>query len=200
MYIEEIITHMVLGETSECHIESKSGKNINFVCELLDIMKNSIYIELPANELYEAALKFKESGVKMFKRYPLFSQNYFTQSAKCIILLSTMHKDFDNKEEVNDLLKNVYLNLSACLLKQNRNEEVLHVLKSDDALLMKQEKAIYRKSYALYNLKRYDEAKNTLSLCNYKEKSEMISLWNKIIQDEKISNIHYASMVKKMFG
>lgn len=198
IYIEYIITQMLLGEKSRCTIETKSGFVIDFICELLEIAENPIYFELTSLQMYNYALKFKECGVHLFKNHPLFAQNYFSKAAKCLISLSII-QTLENKQEIDVLLRTIYINLAACFLKQNRNEDVLYVLKSDDQLLMRQEKAIYRKAHAYYNLKRYEEARTTLSLCDYKKISEMIALWNKIRNDEKSSNKQYSSIVKKMF-
>lgn len=197
IYIEQIITQMLLGEKSRCTIETKSGIIIEFICYLKEITENPIYFELSSQQMYDVAFKFKECGVRLFKNHPIFAQNYFSQASKCLISLSII-KNLENKNEIDILLTNVNINLAACLLKLNRNEDVLYVLKSDNHL--SQDKAIYRKAYALFNLKRYDEAKCTLGLCEYKDKPEMMTLWYKILNAEKIANKEYNSIVKKMFN
>lgn len=213
-YIELFVKQMFVGELSRCCIATKTDDQIEFTIKLKEINSSRYFYELSPKELHDVASKYKENGVKMYKKYPEFAQNYFNLSAKLLISL----KPFDtlDNRKINDSLDQesnqkidqksirslhdgVYLNIAACLIKQNRYEDALYVLKdvterSDNA------KGIYRRALAHLNLKQYDEAKQQMERLNFKENNEFHSLYNRIISEMKEYNDEYANMVKKMFG
>lgn len=213
-YIDIFIKQMFVGEWSRCIITTKTDDRIEFTIKLLEIKLNVYFYELTPAELYEVASKYKENGVKMYKKYPAFAQNYFNLSAKLLISLKPFDKldtgtekdlherDVNQKidqKSVQSLHDAVYLNIAACLIKQNRHEEVLHVVK-DLTERSNNEKGIYRRALAHLNLKQYDEAKQQIDRLNVMENHEFQSLYNRITSEMKEYNAKYADMVKKMFG
>lgn len=206
-YIDIFIKQMFVGELSRCIIITKTDDRIEFTIKLLEIKLNGYFYELTPKELCDVASKYKENGVKMYKKYPEFAQNYFNLSAKLLISLKPFdkldtEKDVKQKidqKSVQSLHDAVYLNIAACLIKQNRYEEVLHVVK-DLTEQSHNEKGIYRRALAHLNLKQYDEAKQQIERLNYKENHEFQSLYNRITSEMKEYNAKYADMVKKMFG
>lgn len=213
-YIEIFIKQMFVGELSRCCITTKTDDQIEFTIKLKEINLNGFYYELSPKELYEVASKYKEKGVKMYKKFPEFAQNYFNLSAKLLITLKpfdtletrkfndSYEQDVNQKidpKSIQSLHDGVCLNIAACLIKQNRHEDTLFVLK-DLTERSNNEKGIYRRALAHLNLKQYDEAKQQIERLNFKENNEFQFLYNRIISEMKEYNGRYANMVKKMFG
>ncbi|XP_059611103.1 uncharacterized protein LOC132258026 [Phlebotomus argentipes] len=153
------------------------------------------------------AQKYRENGVEMFKKYPIFAQDYFNRAAKCVLSLGPLQSESQeppledvSPEELQKLLESVYNNISACLLKQERFEEVLYLMeftkREDDV----PEKAIYRKALAHNGLRQHAEAKTELERLNYKENKEILALWNKNQAEWQVEENKYAQMVQKMFA
>lgn len=211
-YIEILIKQMFVGELSRCCITTKRDDQIQFTLKLKQINLNEYFYELSPKELYDVASRYKEKGVKMYKKYPEFAQNYFNLSAKLLISLKPFDKlnetNNDDEQDANkkidqeliqSLHDGVYLNVAACLIKQSRYEDALHVLK-DVTERSNNEKGIYRRALAHLNLKQYEEAKQQIERLNFKENHEFNSLYKRIVNDMKEYNESYAQMVKKMFG
>lgn len=210
-YIDIFIKQMFVGESSRCFITTKRDDRIEFTIKLKEIQSNEYFYELSPKELYEVASKYKENGVKMYKKYPEFAQNYFNLSAKLLISLKPLkdtsendlaQRDINQKVDlklIQSLHDGVYLNIAACLIKQNRYEDVLYVLK-DLTDRSNNEKGIYRRALAHLNLKQYDEAKQQIERLNFKENHEFHNLHNRIVSEMRDYNEKYVNMVKKMFG
>jgi FK506-binding protein-like len=209
-YIEQFLLQMHLNEESRCVIRTRTGEEISFVLKLINVEFGGYYHEMSAERMYHLGQKYKENGVKMFKQHPEFAQQYFSKAAKCLLSYSALREVKDQSEEDTQLTNNtleemavlldtVYLNLSACLIKQNRFEEVIYLLNFVDKQVHPSEKAIYRKALAHYHLKEFEEAKLTLEKSNYASNKELSSLWTKLHATWKIEENKYSEMVKKMF-
>lgn len=207
-YLEILLSEMLITEKSICCIQTKNNVEIIFVLELIEITPIQYYYELTAAQMYEVALKYKGSGVKMFPKYPVFAQNYFNKAAKCLLAYAGELCGVESqlKIQMDKLLENIFTNIAACLIKQRRYEDVIEILgfverrEEDDYRQVKSihEKAIYRKAIAHYNLKQYDNAMALLKKTDYENNSEMLGLWNNIYNDQKEENTRYSDMVKKM--
>lgn len=135
-YVEEFLKEMLINETSKCSIKTKSTGEISFIIRLKEIKFNGYYSEQTPTQMFELARLYKENGVKMFKEFPLFAHNYFNLSAKCLLSFQTQDVDYDEllkdstitKKDFDELLQNVYLNIAACLIKQERFEEIPSIL------------------------------------------------------------------------
>lgn len=213
-YIEIFIKEMFVGERSRCCITTKTDDRIEFTMKLKEVKSNGYFYELSPKELYDVASQYKEKGVKMYKKYPEFAQNYFNLSAKLLISFKPFDT-FDVRKENGSLKRDINqtidqksiqtlhdglcLNIAACLIKQNRHEDVLHVLK-DLTERSDNEKGIYRRAVAHLHLKQYDEAKQQIERLDVKENQEFHALHSRIVSEMKEYNERYANMVKKMFG
>lgn len=213
-YIEIFIKEMFVGERSRCCITTKTDDRIEFTMNLKEVKSNGYFYELSPKELYDVASQYKEKGVKMYKKYPEFAQNYFNLSAKLLISFKPFDT-FDVRKENGSLKRDINqtidqksiqtlhdglcLNIAACLIKQNRHEDVLHVLK-DLTERSDNEKGIYRRAVAHLHLKQYDEAKQQIERLDVKENQEFHALHSRIVSEMKEYNERYANMVKKMFG
>ncbi|GAB0097711.1 short-chain dehydrogenase TIC 32, chloroplastic [Sergentomyia squamirostris] len=205
-YIEIFLREMLTGEKSRCIVSTKSGETVSFTIKLLRIDFRGYLYELPAREMVNLSKKYKENGVAMFKKYPLFAHDYFSRAAKCLLSLGPLQKDNQHPpledvapEELQELLENNYSNIAACLLKESRNEDVINVLNFTRRDHNVQEKALYRKAQAHFNLKQYEEAKTDLERLNYRDNREALALWNKNQAEWKKYDEKYAKMVQKMF-
>lgn len=207
-YLDIFLKEMLTNETSWCSIATKSGESVEVLIELKKIEISCCYHEKKAEEMYKIAQKYKENGVKMFKdNYPLFAHQYFNKAAKCLLSFSPF-TDLDElligsgilKKYYEDLLQNIYLNISACLIKQGRFDEILHVLKYVDTQKQPSEKAIYRLSTAYFHLKRFDDARKTIQRIDYKSNKELLQLHAKVQEKSKVEDTKYSDMVKKMFA
>lgn len=206
IYLELFLMEMITNEKSHCFIKTKNGNEISFILKLNEIIFEGYFFEISANEMLKKAQTYKENGVKMFKKYPIFAQDYFNKSAKCLLAFLPF-KDLDpeiEKVDPNDfqqLLEIVYMNISACLLKEYRYEDILSLLKFTDREEPEvPEKALYRKALAYFHLKKYEESKKSLERINYLENKEFLILWNKNVIQSKIENEKYANICRKMFG
>lgn len=231
VYVELILKEMLVGEKSHCFIKTKTNE-IDFILELQQITDDRYYFQLNSMEIYKRSLKYKENGVQLFKEYPLFAQEYFCKSAKLLLSIIPFKSTIQNENLIDiklieDLYKNVCINLAACLHKQKRNEEIIHVLEfidlgsnsnsincsggggggNVDSLNVK---GVYRKSLALYNIKEYDKArtlletiKSTTTITSDEQQQQpndiVNALLKKINEDAAQENIKYSNMVKKMF-
>lgn len=207
-YIEIFLKRMLIGEISRCAIKTRSADEISFIIKVIRIEFGGHYYALDLLKLVELAKRYKENGVKMFKKYPLFAHDYFNRAAKCIISLQPFDtlKDREiglvgaNPEALRDLLENIQMNIAACLIKEKRYDEALHVLEFAERPDNVPEKAIYRRSNALFLAGKLDEAKKTMERLNYAENKECAALYEKIVDKWKQSNENYRKMVKNMFS
>jgi len=207
-YVELFLKEMLIGETSRCYIQTKSGGNISFKMKLNRIEFGSYLFQLPFKEIVSLARHYKENGVKMFKKYPLFAHEYFNKAAKCLISLLPFDTLCERVPDVGDelkpevlqpLLENVYMNIAACLIKEKRYEDALHVLEFTDRPDNVPDKAIYRRAQAHFYSNQLDEAKTVLERINYKESKDCLALYTNVFEKWKVSNEKYTKMVKKMF-
>lgn len=208
-YIEKFLQVMLEGETSRCIIHSKSNtKEISFTIHLQSIDFGGYYHEQSLSKMLSLAKLYKENGVKMFKNHPVqFAHYYFTKAARCLLaFLGYFDIEQRAKEEninLNELLllkENIYTNIAACLLKQNRNNDIIDVLSFVNFTEDPPEKAVYRLAVAYLNTKEYEKACDVIKkLPNYAENKDLVALLNKVIQESKEGDAKYATMVKKMF-
>lgn len=206
-YVELFLKRMLIGETSRCSIKTKSGDYISFVVRLIRVEFGGYYYSKNLQEIIIIAQHYKDNGVKMYKDYPLFAQNYFNQAAKLLISC----EPFDTLKEretsadvdpvkIRELLENICSNISQCLIKQERYEEAAYVMEFADRSDNVPEKAIYRRANALYQLGHLEDAKRTIERINYKEKKECLLLHTNIAEKIKQSDTEYRKMVKNMFA
>jgi BDBT FKBP like N-terminal/Tetratricopeptide repeat len=205
-YVEEFLKQMFVNETSKCSIASKSSGDVVITLILKKIEFGGYFCEQSAAQMFELAKTYKENGVKMFKDFPSFAHNYFNLAAKCLLSFNDDNQNnlSDNasnisKEDFEDLLHNVYLNIAACLIKQQRFEDVLHVLKYSMCQEVPSEKAVYRLASAYFHLKQYREAKQTIEKVSYKNNKDLVQLMAKVQDLLKVDNENYSNMVRKMF-
>lgn len=206
-YIEVFLKQMVIGETSRCTITTKSGAKISFVLKVIRIEFGSYFYVQDLVKMVALAQRYKVNGVKMFKQYPLFAQDYFNRAAKCLISLQPFDKlkereaalSEEDTDRLRDLMENIWMNIAACLIKQQRYEEAIHVLEFAERPDNVPEKAIYRRASALFLWGKLDEAKKTMERLNYRENKECLALYEKIVDKWKQSNANYNQIVKNMF-
>lgn len=206
-YIEEFLKQMFTNETSKCTIKTKSSECVEFVIKLKEIEFGGFFCEQPASKMFEVAKQYKENGVKMFKDYPVFAQNYFNQAAKCLLSFTRYDNGDDplsdcdiTRTDFDELLQNINLNIAACLLKQNRYDDVLHVLNYSVNQEHPSEKAAYRLASAYFHLKQFENAKNIIERVNHKGNKDLTQLLAKVHEHWKVDHDRYSNMVKKMFA
>lgn len=207
-YIELFLKQMLTNETSRCTIKTKSGNDITFVMKLQRIEFGGYYFEQELPEVVSLAQHYKENGVQMYKKWPLFANEYFNKAAKLLISLlpfETLCERTEGMKEadpkfLNDLFENIQMNIAACLLKEERYDDALHVLEFTDRPDNVPEKAIYRRALAYYHSKQFQEAKDTLERIDYQNNKELQALHANSIEKLKESNENYTNMVKKMFS
>lgn len=207
-YIETFLKEMLINETSRCSIKTRSGDVISFKIGMQRIEFGGYYYQQSLPAIVSLAQHYKENGVKMFKKWPLFAHYYFNKAAKCLISckpFDTLDERDENMKEADpkflqNLLENIYSNIAACLLKEKRYDDALHVLeyakRPDDV----PEKAIYRLALTLYHANQFKEAKDTLERIKYQENKECHALYANIMEKWKQTNEQYTDMVKKMFA
>jgi FK506-binding protein-like len=211
-YIENFLLQMHLREESRCSIRTRSGDEISFILKLMKVEFGGYYCELSADQMYQLGQKYKENGVSMYKEYPKFAQQYFSKAAKCLLSYSAL-RDVEGQleeesppspiddilEKMTVLLETVYMNLSMCLIKQNRFEDVVYLMAFVDKQENPSEKAVYRKALAHYHLKQFEEAKLTLEKVDFASNRDLTALWAKLYATWKSEENKYSEMVKKMF-
>lgn len=204
-YIEILLQKMLLGEKSQCCIKCSSGKEITFHLSLEEIISDCSLFKLNTREMYSLATKYKECGVKMFKEYPIFAHKYFCRAAKCLISFKpfqhlTVKTDGMDGSEYQSLLQAIQTNIAACLLLQNRDEHALYVTDFVDSTDSTNEKSIYRRATAYYNLKEYEKAIECIKKAqSFKEKKEFLRLYGKAKESLKTDEENYKNIVQKMF-
>lgn len=207
-YVEEFLKQMLTNETSNCHIETKSCGTISFTLRLKRIENYEYFYEQDAVKMFELSKLYKENGVKMFKEYPLFAHNYFSLAAKCLLAFSNYNgidmtlKDTNvTKANFEELLQNIYLNISACLIKEGRFEEVIPILQFVRNQEQPSDKAVFRLATAYLSDCKYEEAKSTIEKIDYKSNKDLLQLMMKIQQMWKNEKDKDSVMAKKMlFG
>lgn len=206
-YIEIFLKRMLIGETSRCYIKTNSGDCISFVLRLIRIEFGGYMYSKSLSEIIELAQHFRENGVKMFKKYPLHAHEYFNKAAK--ILISC--EPFDTLKErefgidadpikLQELLETILMNIAACLIKEKRYDDAIHVTEFAERPDNVSEKAIYRRANAFFLLGNLEEAKRTIERINYKENKECLALHTNIVDKFNQSNQNYRKMIKNMFA
>lgn len=204
-YVELILMQMTMTEKSKCTIACKSGQ-INFVVELLRVENIEHYFSQTPKSMLDVAKKYKENGVQMFTKYPSFAHNYFSRAAKCVLAFSPLEEldhgqdGADTISQLRSLLETLYLNIAACLIKQNRYEEVLHTLDYVDQQEHPSNKAIYRKALAQFHVKQFAEAIKTLERINFSASKECALLHRNIKANWLHEDEKYTSIIRKMFN
>ncbi|XP_058055559.1 uncharacterized protein LOC131206969 [Anopheles bellator] len=196
---------MVLNEESKCTITTKAA-DVTFTAKLLHIENQQYFCEQTVASTLEIAKRYKENGVQMFPRYPRFAHAYFNRAAKCLLSWSPI-EDLDPATEgagtvgeMQTLLQTLQLNISACLIKENRFEEALHVLRYTDDQESPSPKATYRKALAQFKVKQFDKALETLQKIDYTSSKECAALHKQILETQQREDSKYNAMVKKMFA
>lgn len=203
-YLEDLLKQMLVNEKSKCFINCKNTQ-VTFNMHLLKIEDEGYYFTKSPQAMLEIAKRYKESGVAMFPSSVLFAHRAFSNAAKCLLAYAPLEyldptiEGADTIIEMKALLEIVYLNISACLIKQNRFEEVLQVLDFINHKESPPEKAIYRKALAQFNIKQYQEALDTLKRINYSAHKECASLHRKIVSTWQKEEKNYNEMIKNMF-
>lgn len=206
-YIEEFLKQMYTNETSNCFIAMKSSTDeITITLRMKRIEFGGYYAEQSIDGMYELAKLYKENGVKMFKDYPLFAHNYFNLAAKCLLSYN-IHGEEDiineqsttlTRTDFNGLLHKVYLNIAACLIKQNRHEEVLHVLSYVKTQDKPSEKAVYRLAQAYFHTKDFESAVKLMEKVDYKQNKDLAQLMAISKESMKAEKSQFTDMYKKM--
>lgn len=207
-YVELFLKRMMMGETSRCSITTKAGIIISFVIHLIRIEFGGYMYSKDLRTVVTLAQRYKENGVKMFKRYPLFAHDYFNKAAKVLIscepfeTLAEREKGMIEADPVKlrELLENILMNISACLIKQERYDEAAHVMEFADRPENVSDKAIYRRANALYYWGKLDDARQTIERINYKDNKECLNLHVNISKKLAQSDQKYRSMIKNMFS
>lgn len=205
-YIELFLKRMLIGETSRCSIKTKSGDYISFVIKLIRVEFGGYYYSKSLAETVTLVQHYKENGVKMYKDYPLFAQDYFNKAAKLLIscepfeTLKERESNEANPQELRVLLEAILSNICQCLIKQERYDEAAHVTEFADRTDGVPEKAIYRRANALYFLGKLEDAKQTIERINYKDKKECLLLHTNIVEKLKHADSNYRKMIKNMFA
>lgn len=206
-YIEKFLQVMFIGEESKCIIRTNGPDDISFSIHMQRIDFGGYYHEKSLKEMLDLAKVYKENGVKMFKQYPQYAHYYFTKAARCCIaylpygdLEERAKEENVNVNELQPLLENIYSNIAACLLKQNRADEIIDLLLFVSQSEQPHEKAVYRLALAYLNKKEFDKARDIIKRSpNYTENKDLMALFLKINQESKEGDKKYANMVKKMF-
>lgn len=207
-YIELFLKQMLTNETSRCSIKTKSDDVVSFVIKLQSVDFGGYYFNQPLPEIVSLAQHYKENGVQMYKKWPLFAHEYFNKAAKLLISLQpfdTLCERTEGMKEADpiflrDLLENIYMNIAACLIKEQRYDDALHVLEFTDRPDNVPEKAIYRRALAYYHSHQFKEAKETLERIDYQNNKECNALHANAVEKMKESQEKYTDMVKKMFS
>lgn len=206
-YLEILVQQMMLGETAECIIKTKTtGEEIEIILTLQEIKESKEIQSLKVPEMYDLALKYKENGVKIFKKYPIFAHEYFAKAAKCLISYKnfeglTKIRDGISGKDMQDLFIQVQTNLAACLLNEKRYDDVVYQTNFVDTMNSPSEKSIYRRAMAYYHKREFELAKSTIErVSDFKDKKEFANLYQRVSDSWKNSNIQYKDMVQKMFG
>jgi ribosomal protein S17E len=205
-YIEEFLKKMFIDETSNCFIKTKSDE-IMLTIRLKRIEFGGYYAEQSIDKMFDLAKLYKENGVKMFKDYPKFAHQYFNLAAKCLLAFNP-HGETDaceqsktvTRKDINELLQTIYMNIAACLIKQNRFEEILYILNFVKTQDKPSEKAVYRLALAYFHVKDYESAKTLIERLDFKQNKELVQLMGKIHDNWKVEHDKYSNMVKKMFA
>lgn len=203
-YIEMLLLHVKKGENCSCFIKT-STTEITFNMEVFEIEDDKSLFALKLQDIFALAKRYKANGVEMYKLYPKFAEEYFCKAAKILISfqpfdLLTKDEDGVDGSKVNELLQNIYSNIAACRIKENKFDDVLFLTHSvEDSLNEAPEKAVYRRALAFCNLQMYEEGKHLLDQYGKTENQEMIKLYKRIHSEWKVSEEKYASLVRKMF-
>lgn len=205
-YVEVVLSRMLIGEYSRCHMERRTSKKmISFTIRVKGIKSRRHVHQLTTKELFTLATDYKERGVRMFKKWPIFAHIYFGRAFKllnsypdykCMYDCSLEEDGIDGKE-VMTLVHNVRHNLAACLMLEKNYGEVICLLDHPDDV--RAEKAMYRKAQALYHVKRYEDALECFQELDWEQNPAMVKL-NAMIRQEMVKESQeYTKMVRKMF-
>uniref|UniRef100_A0A182J980 Bride of doubletime-like TPR domain-containing protein n=1 Tax=Anopheles atroparvus TaxID=41427 RepID=A0A182J980_ANOAO len=196
---------MLTNEESKCSIRTKANE-VTFIMKLLRIEGQKYYYEQDVQDMLDLVKRYKENGVKMFPKYPLFAHAYFSRAAKCLLSWAPI-EELDlpaegtwTKEGLRSLLETLYLNIAACLIKENRYDEVLYVLRYTNEQESPSVKATYRKALAQYKLKQFAKATTTLQKIDYASSKECAALHKQIIHARQQDDSKYNAMIKNMFA
>lgn len=205
-YIELFLIEMLPNEKSKCTIRCKDNLQVSFILKLLRVETSKLHFTKSPKEILVLAKTYKENGVKMFSKYPVFAHSYFNRAAKCLLScaplegLDPAQEGEETITEMQTLLETLYLNISACLIKEHRYDEVLQILQFIALQEKPSEKAIYRMAVAQFQVKQYPEAIKTLERINYATTRDCAALYQQIKTTWQQEQNQYNNMVKKMFG
>ncbi|XP_011179245.2 uncharacterized protein LOC105210148 [Zeugodacus cucurbitae] len=204
-YVELLVRQLVVDERARCFIGTKKDE-ISFILTLINIEETKEIHKLNVGEMYDLAKRYKENGVVMFKQYPNFAHAYFSRAAKFLISYKpfedlTVSKDGLSGEDMQTLFTQIQTNLAACLLNEQRYEDVLYQTKFVEEQANATEKSIYRRAMAFYHLNEFEKAQKLIEgVPNYQGKKEFAKLHQRLGESWKASNEQYKNFVKRMFS
>jgi tetratricopeptide (TPR) repeat protein len=199
---------------SKCEIMTKSGDAITFHMRLKSIEYDSseiYYCDLNPLQMFDLAKQYKECGVKMSRKYPLFAHNYFSLAAKCLLSFNHFQPgELDEKlshtevkkKDFDELLQVLYSNIALFLIKQKRYDQVISLLGYVKSEENPKEKAAHRLATAYFHLRDYQEAEEIIKKVeNYKSNKHLALLLEKVQKMGKAEKEKLSNLAKKMlFG
>ncbi|XP_043255475.1 tetratricopeptide repeat protein 9C-like [Colletes gigas] len=178
---------------------------INFEITLTKMQPHKPIWEWTPQEKYLIALKYKETGVCLFKESRWVDAFHkFTKACKILITLEPipdLELDTKLENDINNLRLILYNNIAGCQLNRQNYELTISLC---DKILSKDcnnIKALYRRGIAHGNLKDYDSAVNdlktvvTLEPQNRAAQAQFSFYNTKLIETNK----KIVNMIKKMF-
>ncbi|XP_076645109.1 tetratricopeptide repeat protein 9C [Halictus rubicundus] len=207
--IERVIQMMNIGEKREVTLDIVEDVDqplvIKFEVTLLDILWHEpIWVWTPQIK-YSIALKYKETGVHLFKEHRIIDAFHkFSKACKILITLepiSDLELEKSLENDINNLRLVLYNNMAECHLNRKNYEHTISLCTK----ILSQEnnniKALYRRGVAYGNLKDVEKAvadlENAVSLePNNRAVKEQLAIYNAQLQE---ANKKFEDMMKRMF-
>lgn len=220
-----VLQQMMPGERSRVNIATRGQVLLELTLQLQRICpvaggnKRHLH-QLTSAELVDWAGEQKANGVALFRRKEMCMAQYaFARAAKALVSLKPFDKTADKAaaelitagtktqiaKEWQLLYESVCVNLAACLLRQQRWEDVLYVLQDAtkrgtiDAPGIPDPRAIYRRAVAHFNLRQLDEARIQIERMKWQSNAELKLLRDAIVREQNAYASRYSNMVRKMF-
>lgn len=207
--IERMIQMMNIGEKREITLDIVEDLDqpivIKFEVTLLGIvLHDPIWVWTPQTK-YSVALKYKETGVRLFKEHRLVDAFHkFSKACKILITLepiSDLELEKSLENDINNLRLVLYNNMAGCQLNRKNYE---HTITLCTKILSKESnniKALYRRGVAYGNLKDIEKAvadlENAVSLePNNRAAKEQLAIYDAQLQE---ANKKFENMMRRMF-
>ncbi|XP_076289092.1 tetratricopeptide repeat protein 9C [Lasioglossum baleicum] len=207
--IERTIQMMNIGEKREITLDIVEDVDlplvIKFEVTLLGIVLfDPIWVWTPQTK-YSVALKYKETGVRLFKEHRLIDAFHkFSKACKILITLepiSDLELEKSLENDINHLRLVLYNNMAGCQLNRKNYE---HTITLCTKILSKESnniKALYRRGVAYGNLKDVEKAvadlENAVSLePNNRAAKEQLAIYDAQLQE---ANKKFGNMMRRMF-